>query len=176
MHKPIPYFEEASLYPAPKENWLLANAHVFFGFVVVLLLALSVAFCSSAQAALPASATPGKYHEWFEGQYANGSDIINPDGTVFHFKPWCCNLADGFLLEDSEWGLSEKGQFWTKVLGVKYMVTPEQLVDPKGNPYARDKVTGGPNPTGAAVVWYVINGLDDHRTVSIYCFCPGNLY
>lgn len=110
--------------------------------IALLLLLLS----ATAQAAPPPNADP-VLHEWFEHQYSIG-------------KSFCCNEADGHILNETEWRTNGKG-YDVNINGKWYAIPPEAMVDVR---------RGGPNPTGHAVVWYKIKGDDD---VTIFCFAQG---
>ena len=93
---------------------------------------------------------PGALHDWFEKQYS-------VEGA------WCCDVSDGYLLEDNDWDNGgPAGAFRVKVDGVWYVVPAAAARDP----------SGGPNPTGQAIVWW--NPTPDG--IYIYCFAPGVLY
>lgn len=98
-------------------------------------------------AAPPSDAGPdGSLHVWFEHQHSiTGA--------------WCCNLADGHVIAESDWRTSD-GHYEVKIEGNWHMVPASALRDP----------LGGPNPTGHAVVWWKQVGSD---TV-ILCFAPGS--
>src|ERR1700742_5103664 len=68
-------------------------------------------------------------HAWFEHQH---SVIGN----------WCCNVADGHILSASDWRISG-GRYEVRIDQTWYDVPPTSLRDP----------SGGPNPTGQAIVW-----------------------
>jgi hypothetical protein len=101
---------------------------------------------SFAQAAPPPGA-PGEYHEWFEKQRSIGS------------MP-CCSVADGHILNEDEW----------RATGSGYEVRINDEWIPVPATAMRDIVIGGANPTGHAVVWYLITSTKDVR---IYCFAQG---
>ncbi len=87
-------------------------------------------------------------HAWFERQHsATGR--------------WCCDIADGHILADSEWHVVAE-HYEVRILGEWLGVGPSQLRDP----------AGGPNPTGHAVVWYTANEYG----IRIFCFAPGQFY
>jgi hypothetical protein len=100
-----------------------------------------------ADAAPPANPDP-VLHEWFETQHSvTGA--------------WCCNVADGYILPDQDW--RQAGDHYeVRIDGTWHPIPPNTLRDPHG----------GPNPTGAAIVWYLRVG-DDLR---IFCFAPGFEY
>lgn len=87
-----------------------------------------------------------KYHQWFETQHSIGG-------------AWCCNVADGHLLNDDEWR-ADGSKYEVKIEGKWYPISPDALRDPKG----------GPNPTGQAIVWYLPSPKVGFY---IYCFAPG---
>jgi hypothetical protein len=95
-------------------------------------------------AAPPPDANPRR-HAWFERQYSVA-------GT------WCCNSADGHVLDDSDWRILDQ-HYEVRLAGAWFVVPLDAMRDPRG----------GPNMIGRAVVWYVITeaGLD------IKCFAPG---
>jgi hypothetical protein len=84
-------------------------------------------------------------HEWFETQHSVAG-------------AWCCDVADGFILADTDW--HQAGDHYeVRIDGQWHPIPPDALRDPHG----------GPNPTGAAIVWYRESGTD----VRIFCFTPG---
>jgi hypothetical protein len=100
-----------------------------------------------AIAAPPPDADPA-LHDWFDGQHSvTGA--------------WCCLLSDGHILDDSAWRQSGDG-YEIRIDGAWVRVPPNAARDPKG----------GPNPTGAAVAWWIIRADGPH----VYCFAPGALY
>ena len=87
-------------------------------------------------------------HQWFEHQYSiRGA--------------WCCSLADGHFLDDQEWRVVG-GTFEVWIADQWWPVEADKLRDPNG----------GQNPTGKAIVWYVIGEVG----VVVYCFAPGTMY
>jgi hypothetical protein len=85
-------------------------------------------------------------HSWFEHQHSLTGD-------------WCCNVADGHILDEAEWRAS--GDYYEVWIDHAWRVVPETAVrDPRG----------GPNPTGHAVVWWTKVGTE----IMIHCFGPGN--
>jgi hypothetical protein len=82
-------------------------------------------------------------HAWFERQH-------NVTGG------WCCNLGDGHILEPDEWR-SSGSRYEVRIDGEWRQVPDSSMRD----------LSGGPNPVGAAVVWYSKDGK------RIYCFAPG---
>lgn len=91
-------------------------------------------------------------HAWFEKQH--------------NFrKQWCCDISDGHILSDNEWRVHDDA-YQVSVLGNWHAIPQDHLVDP----------AGGPNPTGAAVVWYNVYDTPEGPTVSIFCFTPGDFY
>lgn len=99
----------------------------------------------------PAAPPPGvdlnsSIHIWFEHQHSvSGS--------------WCCDVADGHILGASEWRVS--GTHYEVLIDqIWYRVPATSLRDP----------SGGPNPTGQAVVWWSRVGDE----MVIHCFAPGN--
>ena len=125
----------------------LMNAVIF---PIVGDLMLFAVACMPARAAPPPTADPtGPLHTWFERQYAvNGA--------------WCCNVSDGHMLADEDWR-PQGDHYQVRIGGLWYLVPDSALRDPRG----------GPNPTGAAVIWYTMGALSGVR---IYCFAPGTLY
>jgi hypothetical protein len=87
----------------------------------------------------------GPLHAWFDRQH-------NVRGG------WCCQLADGHILEGDDWRIVG-AQYEVRIAGRWHRISDDKLRDP----------AGGPNPTGKAVVWYVVVG----EVVAIYCFAPG---
>jgi hypothetical protein len=103
-------------------------------------------FAFQARSDPPPGANPA-FHAWFEKQYSiNGR--------------WCCNEADGHILDDSDWRTNGSG-YEVRINGNWKLIPP---------PAMRNTETGGPNPTGHAVVWYIIGGTGD---IYIYCFAQG---
>jgi len=104
-------------------------------------------FAGLAYAAPPPNPDP-ELHRWFETQHSvTGA--------------WCCDVADGFILADKDW--HQAGDHYeVRIDGAWRPVPPDALRDPHG----------GPNPTGAAIVWYR-ESLGDVR---IFCFAPGFEY
>lgn len=86
-------------------------------------------------------------HYWFEHQYSVHGE-------------WCCNVADGHILEDEDWR-AVGGEYTARIEGQWHPIPAFALRDP----------AGGPNPTGKAIVWYLLVG--DHLT--IFCFAPGTM-
>lgn len=116
---------------------------------VVLTLGMVCMPVAGMWAAPPAGYDPNSpTHRWFEAQYSRGGQ-------------WCCNVADGHLLEDSDWRLIGD-HYEVKLFGVWRSISADALRDPKG----------GPNPTGHAIVWYLVTEFGLH----IYCFAPGFEY
>ena len=67
-------------------------------------------------------------HSWFEHQHSLNGD-------------WCCNVADGHILDETEWRAS--GDYYEVWINHAWRAVPATaLRDPHG----------GPNPTGHAVV------------------------
>ncbi len=100
-----------------------------------------------AHAAPPQNPDP-VLHRWFETQHSVAG-------------AWCCDVADGYILADKDW--HQAGDHY------------EVRIDDKWHPVPADALRdplGGPNPTGAAIVWYRGFGVDLH----IYCFTPGYEY
>jgi len=87
-------------------------------------------------------------HKWFETQH-------NAQGG------WCCQLADGKILESDEWRITDSGTYQVFIVGNWQDIQPYMYRNP----------IGGPNPTGKAIVWYRI--IDSG--ITIFCFTPGNL-
>jgi hypothetical protein len=105
-------------------------------------IALFVAVLSVAAA--PPGADPA-LHTWFERQHSMVGD-------------WCCSVADGHILADSEWRVSG-GRYEIWVNEVWHVVPGYAQRDPRG----------GPNPTGHAIAWWTQVGPD----LVIHCFEPG---
>ena len=95
-------------------------------------------------AAPPPDVDPQR-HAWFERQRSIA-------GT------WCCDSADGHVLDDSEWRTTSR-HYEVRLAGAWFVVPARALRDPDG----------GPNLIGRAVVWYVIT----EAGVQIMCFAPG---
>jgi hypothetical protein len=88
----------------------------------------------------------GPVHAWFERQRS----VIGS---------WCCSVADGHILDPPDWRTSG-GHYEVRIDQVWYDVPANSLRDP----------SGGPNPTGQAVVWWSRVGGE----MVIHCFAPGN--
>jgi hypothetical protein len=93
-----------------------------------------------------------------------GTDLDSPTHTWFERQHsitggWCCNLADGHILADTDWRIvADHYDVW--IDGAWHPVPANAMRDPNG----------GPNPTGHAVAWWVKTG----REIVILCFAPGN--
>jgi len=99
---------------------------------------------SATLAAPPFDADPQR-HAWFERQRS----MV---GT------WCCDAADGHVLDDSEWRATSQ-HYEVRLAGAWFVVPAQALRDP----------SGGPNTIGRAIVWYVVT----EAGVEIMCFAPG---
>jgi hypothetical protein len=110
-------------------------------FIACLLIA------ASCRAAPPPDASLDVHlHSWFEHQHSLSGD-------------WCCNVADGHILAESEWRASgDHYEVW--INHVWHIVPATALRDP----------LGGPNPTGHAIVWWSKVGSE----IVIHCFGPGS--
>lgn len=110
--------------------------------------ALLTLFSSNVRSAPPPGiAINPELHAWFERQH----NLNNG---------WCCNLADGHILEEEEW----------RVVGNNYEVfIRNQWVKIDSELLRRDPLSD-PNPTGKAIVWYAILG---ENRLQIYCFASG---
>jgi hypothetical protein len=107
----------------------------------------SLLLCSPAFAAPPPGTDlDSPLHKWFELQH-------NMNGGL------CCSEYDGHILEDDEWRITKDGKYQVLVMNVWYDIEPWQYRNP----------VGGPNPTGHAIAWWLINDSGVH----IYCFTPG---
>lgn len=85
-------------------------------------------------------------HRWFEHQHSLTGD-------------WCCNVADGHILAETEWRAS--GDHYEVWINHEWHTVPAAaLHDP----------LGGPNPTGHAIVWSSKVGTE----IVIHCFGPGS--
>lgn len=82
---------------------------------------------------------PTAYSAWFQAQY-------NKAGQ------WCCDKADGHRYDDDYRLLSDGSA---------------ELAD--GTIVPPSEVLTGPNPTGSAILWYVLDMQGQKR---IYCFAP----
>ncbi len=110
-------------------------------------------FTASLLFALPCIAAPppgadldGPLHAWFEHQHSiTGA--------------WCCKVADGHILAESEWRAS--GGHYEVWINRSWRTVPSTSM--------RDPL-GSPNPTGHAIVWWTRAG---NETV-ILCFAPGS--
>jgi hypothetical protein len=100
---------------------------------------------ASAYADPPPGPTP--YHDWFAKQWSIG-------------KSFCCNEADGHVLDDSDWRMVG-GHYEVRINGNWIQVPATAMVD---------SARGGPNPTGHAVIWYVTGSEGGIR---LYCFAQG---
>lgn len=93
----------------------------------------------------PGTDVSSPLHAWFEAQHSvTGA--------------WCCNLSDGHLLDEDDWGHDALG-YRVRIGGAWVDVPQSAMRDPKG----------GPNPTGHAIVWYTQGSWGLH----VYCFSPG---
>ena len=87
-------------------------------------------------------------HAWFERQHSR-------DGAL------CCDVADGYLVDDDDWRHSQDGQHYeVKIRGGWRTIQSRWL-----------RRTDEPNPTGKAIVWYRFS--PDEAGLSISCFAPG---
>jgi hypothetical protein len=109
--------------------------------VVLLLIPLS-----SFAAPPPGTDPNGPVHTWFEHQHSISGE-------------WCCKLADGQVLSDSEWRVS--GGRYEVWLRNKWRLVPS---------WSPRNPEGGPNSTGHAVVWWT----RFEREIIILCFAPGS--
>jgi hypothetical protein len=117
------------------------EAKVVLWFIALLLFALP------CLAAPPPDADPdGPLHAWFEHQHSIAGS-------------WCCKVADGHILAESDWRASS-GHYEVWINRTWRPVPATALRDP----------VGGANPTGHAVVWWTRAG---NETV-ILCFAPGS--
>ncbi len=115
---------------------------VAFGFISAFVPAACLARMT------PEAEVDPSMHAWFEAQHSISG-------------AWCCDVSDGHMLADSEWRvIGEK--YEVRINGKWIEILPGQLRDP----------SGGFNPTGQAVVWYV----SGEWGVRIYCFAPGQFY
>lgn len=102
---------------------------------------------SSSFAAPPPDIDPnGPVHSWFEHQHSISGE-------------WCCKLADGKILSDSEWRVS--GGRYEVWLRSKWRLVPSKSLR---------SPNGGPNPTGHAIVWWT----HFESEIIILCFAPGS--
>lgn len=108
-------------------------------FLILALLAVP------ALAAPPPGTVDGPIHQWFERQH-------NIQGL------WCCNLADGLVLDSEDWR-STGAHYEVRIDDAWITIADSQLRDPNG----------GPNPVGKAVVWFTAN----EHGLRVYCFAPG---
>lgn len=83
-------------------------------------------------------------HKWFEDQH-------NSTGQ------WCCNEADGHQY-DGEYAFDADGNVTISIEGQTIKVDSS-------------KVLQGPNPTGHAVVWYLMGP----NAPTVFCFASGSL-
>ena len=116
----------------------------------MLRLAAVLCLCAATASAAPPPGTDldSPIHRWFEAQHSvTGA--------------WCCDISDGHVLEDSDWGQNGTN-YRVRINGAWQLVPDTAMRDPHG----------GPNPTGKAVVWYTIGDYGLH----IYCFSPGFEY
>ena len=123
-------------------------------FFLAIVLVAAVASCT-ADAKPPQGVTiDPELHEWFERQKNQGGSP-------------CCSVADGHMLEEDA----------VRIVGDHYEVNINNKwhkIEPR---MMRQNALDDPNPTGKAVVWYVLfepalyNEL--YEGVYIYCFAPG---
>lgn len=92
-----------------------------------------------------------------DGRYAQvPSEIKEWFNTLKSQKGLCCSMADGFSVDDPEWGRTETG-YWVRVES-QWIDVPE------------DAVVSGNNRIGRAIVWpIIIKG----GKITIRCFMPG---
>jgi hypothetical protein len=115
------------------------------GRVIVSIAFLLIAVPSLA-APPPETDPNGSLHAWFEHQHSvTGA--------------WCCNVADGHVLAESQWRISG-GRYEVWINHAWHTVPATALRDPLGSP----------NPTGHAIAWWTRAG---NETV-ILCFAPGS--
>jgi hypothetical protein len=81
---------------------------------------------------------------------------------------WCCTLNDVHVLDTDEWSVApDDVHYQVRIRDTWYAVPDDALRRPNT-----------PNPTGKAVVWYVMPVLGDgvvENKPTIYCFAPGTL-
>jgi hypothetical protein len=104
--------------------------------------------CIAVACAAPPPNPDPVLHQWFETQHS----VVGS---------WCCDVADGFILADKDWH-QDGDHYEVRIGGQWHPIPSEALRDP----------LGGPNPTGAAIVWYRGEGAD----LRIFCFAPGFEY
>jgi hypothetical protein len=95
-------------------------------------------------AAPPPNADP-RLQPWFDHQHSVGGD-------------WCCHVADGHILSESDWRASGD-HYEVRINGIWHSIPNSAVRDPNG----------GPNPTGHAVAWWVGSGDE----LAIVCFAQG---
>lgn len=133
---------------------------LFWPIYLTLLIVLGLHSCAHAR--LKAGQVPDPIlHKWFETQHAVG--WVSESGVPI--QPWCCDISDGYILEDHEWRMVSN-TYQVSIRGKWYTIDAQKMVDP----------SGGPNPTGAAVVWYNVYQVDGNESIVIYCFAPGPMY
>jgi hypothetical protein len=91
------------------------------------------------------------------GRYAQVSPEIKEwFNTLRSQKGVCCSIADGFSVDDPEWGHTSSG-YWVRV-NSEWVDVPE------------DAVVSGGNRIGRAIVWPIIT---KDGKITIRCFLPG---
>lgn len=111
-------------------------------------LILTLIFGTARAAPPPGVLIDPSLHAWFERQH-------NLRGG------WCCNEADGHILEDDEWRTA--GDHYEVLIGKKWHAVDRQSLRAGAD---------DPNPTGKAIAWYVTWGEDG---ASVFCFAPGTM-
>jgi hypothetical protein len=126
------------------------------GFVALFVTAmlvwtLAALFDSASPAPPPGTDLTSPVSRWFAKQRS-----VN--GLV------CCDVSDGHILSDDDW--ESRGGVYRVRINDQWLNVPDYAL--------RDSVTGGPNPTGHAVVWFV--GSESNGGAYITCFAPGTEY
>lgn len=99
-----------------------------------------------------------------------GTDLNSPLHHWFHDQHsikglWCCDVSDGHILSDEDWRMKlipagESDSGYEVRINNEWVPVPQSAMrDPNG----------GPNPTGHAIAWYLVNEYG----ATIYCFAPG---
>jgi hypothetical protein len=120
----------------------LVKALIIWNAAWIIFAALLIARSHAADKGQYGPTSP-EMHAWF-------NSLASPGGGL------CCSFADGRRIEDVDWDTQE-GHYRVRIDGVWYVV-PD------------DRVVGGPNKFGAAVVWPFVSA---DGKVQIRCFLPG---
>ena len=126
-----------------------ASSSVVQCSILVLALLLAVVGVAAADPP-PGTDLSSSTHAWFERQHSAAG-------------AWCCDVADGHLLDDKGWRMGPAGY--------EVRIFPDGGFIPIPSDALRDP-SGGPNTTGHAIVWYRVNEYG----LKVWCFAPGYRY